>query len=89
MAEPGHNSGIAPYSVTADELRQFIERFEQLEAEKKEVSEQQKELMAEAKGRGYSTKIMRRVIALRKRKPDEIAEEEAILALYMEALGHG
>lgn len=69
MAEPGHNSGQDPYAVTADELRQFIERFEQLEAEKKEVSEQQKELMAEAKGRGYSTKIMRRIIALRKRRP--------------------
>ncbi|HBU13954.1 MAG TPA: hypothetical protein DEF16_03170, partial [Gemmobacter sp.] len=39
-----------PYNVTADELRQFIERFEQLEAEKKDVAEQQKELMAEAKG---------------------------------------
>lgn len=87
MAEPGHNSGSDPYSVTADELRQFIERFEQLEAEKKEVSEQQKELMAEAKGRGYDTKIMRRIIALRKRRPDEIAEEEAVLEMYKAALG--
>ncbi len=42
------------YNVTADELRQFIERFEQLESEKKDVTEQQKELMAEAKGRGYA-----------------------------------
>lgn len=67
-----------PYAVTADELRQFIERFEQLESEKKDVTEQQKELMAEAKGRGYDTKVMRKVIALRKRKPDEIAEEEAV-----------
>lgn len=87
MAEPGHNSGQDPYSITADELRQFIERFEQLESEKKEVLEQQKELMAEAKGRGYSTKIMRRIIALRKRRPDEIAEEEAVLELYKSALG--
>lgn len=87
MAEPGHNSGSDPYSVTADELRQFIERFEQLEAEKKEVSEQQKELMAEAKGRGYDTKVMRRIIALRKRRPDDIAEEEAVLELYKQALG--
>ena len=47
-----------PYAVTADELRQFIERFEQLESEKKDVAEQQKELMAEAKGRGYDTKVM-------------------------------
>jgi uncharacterized protein (UPF0335 family) len=75
------------YGVTADELRQFIERYEQLEAEKKDVVEQQKELMAEAKGRGYDTRVMRKVIALRKRKPDEIAEEEAVLEMYKQALG--
>ncbi len=76
-----------PYNVTADELRQFIERFEQLDAEKKDVAEQQKELMAEAKGRGYDTKVLRKVVALRKRKPDEIAEEEAVLEMYKQALG--
>jgi uncharacterized protein (UPF0335 family) len=76
-----------PYAVTADELRQFIERFEQLEAEKKDVADQQKELMAEAKGRGYDTRVMRKVIALRKRKPDELAEEEAVLEVYKSALG--
>ncbi len=75
------------YNVTADELRQFIERFEQLESEKKDVTEQQKELMAEAKGRGYDTKVMKKVVALRKRKPDEIAEEEAIIEMYKSALG--
>ncbi|MCX7289047.1 MAG: DUF2312 domain-containing protein [Rhodobacterales bacterium] len=75
------------YSVTADELRQFIERFEQLDSEKKDVADQQKELMAEAKGRGYDTRIMRKVIALRKRKPDDIAEEEAVLEMYKTALG--
>lgn len=75
------------YNVTADELRQFIERFEQLESEKKDVAEQQKELMAEAKGRGYDTKVLKKVVALRKRKPDEIAEEEAIIEMYKTALG--
>lgn len=80
-AMPGHNS------VTADELRQFIERFEQLEREKKGVSEEQKNLMSEVKGRGFDTKIMRKVVALRKRKADEIAEEEAILEMYKSALG--
>lgn len=78
---------IDTYSVTADELRQFIERYEQLEAEKKDIADQQKEVMAEAKGRGYDTKVMRKVMALRKRKPDEIAEEETILDLYKTALG--
>jgi uncharacterized protein (UPF0335 family) len=75
--------------VAADELRQFIERFEQLDAEKRDVADQQKELMAEAKGRGYDTKVMRKVIALRKRSADDIAEEESILELYKSALGMG
>ncbi len=75
------------YRVTADELRQFIERFERLETEKKDIADQQKEVMAEAKSRGYDTKVLRKVIALRKRDRDEIAEEEAVLELYKEALG--
>ena len=75
------------YNVTADELRQFIERFEQLQSEKDDVANQQKELMAEAKGRGYDTKIMKKIISIRKRKADAVAEEEAILELYKSALG--
>lgn len=75
------------YSVTAEELRQFIERFEQLEAEKKDLADQLKEVMAEAKGRGYDTKVLRKVLAMRKRKPDELAEEEAVLEVYKAALG--
>ncbi len=80
-----HND--ASYRVTAAELRQFIERFERLEAEKKDIADQQKEVMAEAEGRGYDTKVMRKVIALRKRDKDDIAEEEAVLEMYKEALG--
>jgi len=75
------------YRVTADELRQFIERIERLDAEKKDLAEQQKEVMAEAKGRGYDTKVMRKLITLRKRDQNDIAEEEAILEMYKEALG--
>ncbi|OYX45405.1 MAG: hypothetical protein B7Z02_02260 [Rhodobacterales bacterium 32-67-9] len=77
----------ATYNVAADELRQFIERFEHLEAEKKDIAEQQKEVMAEAKGRGYDTKVLRKVIALRKRDKDDLAEEEAVLEMYKAALG--
>ena len=77
----------ANYRVTADELRQFIERFEQLEMEKKDISDQQKEVMAEAKGRGYDTKVMRKIVSLRKRDQNDIAEEEAVLDMYKEALG--
>ena len=75
------------YRVTADELRQFIERYERLEMEKKDLADQQKEAMAEAKGRGYDTKVMRKIVALRKRDKDDIAEEEAVLDMYKEALG--
>lgn len=75
------------YRVTADELRQFIERFERLEAEKKDIADQQKEVMAEAKGRGYDTKVLRKLVAMRRRDRDDLAEEEAVLDLYKEALG--
>lgn len=75
------------YRVTAGELRQFVERYERLEAEKQEIAGHQKDVLAEAKARGYDTKVLRRVIALRKKDPAEISEEEAILQLYREALG--
>lgn len=74
-------------NVTAAELRQFIERYERLESEKKDIAETQKETMAEAKGRGYDTKIIRKIVALRRRDKDDIAEEEAVLEMYMSALG--
>jgi uncharacterized protein (UPF0335 family) len=75
------------YRVTADELRQFVERIERLDAEKKDLADQQKEVMAEAKGRGYDTAILRKIVALRKRESDDIAEEEAVMEMYREALG--
>ncbi|SHI79770.1 Uncharacterized conserved protein, UPF0335 family [Shimia gijangensis] len=80
-------SSDASYRVTADELRQFIERIERLDMEKKDIADQQKEVMAEAKSRGYDTKVIRKVVALRKRDQDDIAEEEAVMAMYKEALG--
>jgi uncharacterized protein (UPF0335 family) len=80
---------VTETNVAAEELRQFIERYEHLEAEKKDIVEQQKEVMAEAKGRGYDTKVIRKIIAIRKRDKDDIAEEEAILELYKQALGMG
>ena len=80
------NSGEA-YRVTADELRKFIERFENLEIEKRNIADQQKEVMAEAKGRGYDTKILRKIVVLRKRDLQDLAEEEAVLDMYKSALG--
>lgn len=77
----------AAYNVTADELRQFIEQFEHLESEKKDITEQQKDVMSEAKARGYDTTVMKKIIAMRKRDRDDLAEEEAILDIYKAALG--
>ena len=75
------------YSVTGDELRQFIERIERLEAEKQDASEAQKEVYAEAKGRGYDVPVLRKVVSRRKRDRDDLAEEAAVLDLYETALG--
>jgi uncharacterized protein (UPF0335 family) len=77
----------AAYTVAADELRQFIEQFEHLEAEKKEIAEQQADIMAEAKARGYDTKVIRKIIAMRKRDKSDLANEEAITDLYKSVLG--
>ncbi|PRY78980.1 uncharacterized protein (UPF0335 family) [Yoonia maritima] len=74
-------------NVAGEELRQFIERYERLEAEKKDVAEAQKEVMAEAKGRGYDTKVLRKIVAIRKRDANDIAEEEAVMDMYMSAMG--
>lgn len=76
-----------PYAVTADELRQFIERAEAQIASNQDGAEVLKEIFSEAKNRGYDTAVMKKVIALRKRKPDDIAEEEAVMELYKSALG--
>jgi len=75
------------YQVTAEELRQFIERIEHLEAEKKDVAEQIKEVYSESKGRGYDTRALRAIVSLRKKDKDKVAEEEAVLEIYKEALG--
>jgi uncharacterized protein (UPF0335 family) len=75
------------YQITAEQLRSYIERYERLEEEKQDIADQQKEVLAEAKGCGYDTAIMREIIKLRKMDPDERAEKEAILQVYLEALG--
>ncbi|MCB5409724.1 DUF2312 domain-containing protein [Pseudogemmobacter faecipullorum] len=75
------------FNVTADELRQFIERIEQMEAEKKDVADQIKEIYAEIKGRGFDSKAIRKIVSLRKKDADARQEEEAILEVYMNALG--
>lgn len=73
--------------IIADELRQIVERYERLDAERVDIVEGQKEVMAGAKADGFDTKAIRKIIALRKKRADQIAEEEAIEAMYREALG--
>ena len=74
-------------SVAGDQLKAFIERLELLEEEKAGIAGDIKDIYAEAKGNGFDTKAIRKIIALRKRAYAERQEEEAILELYMQALG--
>jgi len=74
-------------TVAAGQLRAFIERIERLEEEKKTISEDIKEVYAEAKGTGFDTKAVRVIVRLRKKDQTERQEEEAILDLYKAALG--
>ena len=73
--------------ATREKLRQFIARIERLEAEKQDLMQDQKEIMAEAKGNGFNVKALRKIIADRKRDADDLAEEQAIVELYKSALG--
>ncbi|AOO79317.1 Uncharacterized conserved protein, UPF0335 family [Bosea sp. OK403] len=73
--------------VAGDQLKSIVERIERLEEEKKTISDDIKEVYAEAKGNGYDVKVLRKVIAIRKRDANERAEEEAILDLYLQAVG--
>ena len=79
--------GMGGGTVAADELRLLIERAERLEEEKKGISEDIKDVFAEAKSRGYDPKAIKKIMAIRKKKREEYQEEEAILETYMQALG--
>lgn len=74
-------------TVAAGELRQLIERVERLEEEARALNEDKSEVYAEARGRGYDVKVMKRLIQLRRKDPAQRQEEDAILELYMNALG--
>lgn len=74
-------------SVAQDMIRAFIERIERMEEEKAALSADIKEIYAEAKGNGFNTKILRKIVAIRKQDANERMESEAILDLYMVALG--
>ncbi|AWN37928.1 DUF2312 domain-containing protein [Methylobacterium radiodurans] len=73
--------------VAADELKQFIERIERLEEEKAGIAADVKEVFQELRGRGFDAKAVRAILRIRKKDHAERQEEEAILELYMQALG--
>lgn len=73
--------------MSDDRLRLLIERIERLEEEKKGIGDDIKDVYQEAKSTGYDTKILRAVIRLRKMKPDDRREFDAVLETYMNALG--
>lgn len=87
MAKKDEEPGAGHNSVDSNQLRTIVERIERLEEEKKTIADDVKEIYAEAKGNGYDTKIIRKLVALRKRDANEVAEEEAILDLYKQAVG--
>mgnify|MGYP001210686103 CR=1 FL=1 len=99
MSGIGHNSGSEDDTFTvsdeqldaanesAEELRLLIERIERLEEEKKGIADDIKDVYSEGKAKGFDTKMMRKIIALRKMSPEDRAEQAAILQTYLEALG--
>jgi uncharacterized protein (UPF0335 family) len=81
------NESFSTTAVAAGQLKSIVERIERLEEEKKAVAEQIKEVYAEAKANGFDAKTLRKVVSLRKRSTEERQEEEALLDLYLHALG--
>ncbi len=84
MAEPNQADVNA---ISAERLQSFIDRIERLEEEKAGIANDIKDIYAEAKSAGFETKIIRKIIALRKKEPQERSEEEMLLETYMAALG--
>ncbi|GAA5664949.1 MULTISPECIES: DUF2312 domain-containing protein [Brucella] len=74
-------------TIAVGQLRAFIERIERLEEEKRTIGEDIKEVYAEANGSGFDKKIVREIVRLRRKEDHERQEEEAMLQLYMDALG--
>ena len=87
MADEERGEGMGGGRVAAEELKLLIERAERLEEEKKGIADDIKDVMAEAKSRGYDVKAIRKILAIRKKKREEYQEEEAILETYLHALG--
>ncbi len=86
----GHNTGIEVNPVarfSKDQLKTIVERIERLEEEKKTITDDIRDIYAEAKGNGYDVKALRTIVRMRKQDPNERAEQENILETYLFALG--
>lgn len=83
MTEIGHNSD----AINGNQLKSLAERIVRLEEEGQSIKDDIKEVFLEAKGHGYDVKVLRKAIAMAKRDPNERAEEEAILSLYLDSIG--
>lgn len=73
--------------MTNNQIKAIIERIEKMEEEKKAITTDISEIYKEAKSNGFDVKILRKIVALRKKDADKLAEEEAIMEVYMAALG--
>jgi len=74
-------------NLNKDQLMQFIERIERLEEDKKAISDDIKDIYAEAKSSGYESKIIRKIVSLRRKTKEQRQEEETLLDLYMTSIG--
>ena len=74
-------------NFAADQLKKIIERVEALDEEKKQIAQDRKEVMSEAKANGFNTKIIQEILKIRRKEDDERAEEEELISLYLQALG--
>ena len=84
---PDASGGDNSAAVAGAQIRAFVERIERMNEEKKAIADDIKEIYAEAKGNGFDTKVLRKIVAIRKQDHNERMEQEALLDIYMHALG--
>jgi len=87
MTYPNNTCGTDVHGIARDQLRAFVERIERLEEEGKAISDDKADVYGEAKSMGYDVKILKKVIALRRKDPQQRMEEDLILDTYLAALG--
>lgn len=87
--KPDIKGGDNAHAVARDQLKAFVERIERLEEEKATIATDIKDVYLEAKGTGFDTKVLKKIIAIRKQDRDEYMEQQRIIETYAKALGMG